>query len=26
MDIEIEQMITEAGVRILHKPYYNTDK
>ena len=26
MDIEIEQMVTEAGVRIQDKPYYNTDK
>jgi len=24
MDIEIEQMITEAGARIPHKTYYNT--
>jgi hypothetical protein len=26
MDIEIGQMITEAGMSIPHKSYYNTDK
>ena len=26
MDIEIEQIITQAGAMMPHKPYYNTEK